>query len=92
MWFMQISNLFAKDEIDDIMSSLTQVMKKEYPKRSPTIENLYAYFITRARSNLHIVLCFSPVSTFWSSVSILLCHLFYYINYIDDVLLKKNFY
>ena len=92
MWFMQISNLFAKDEIDDIMSSLTQVMKKEYPKRPPTIENLYAYFITRARSNLHIVLCFSPVSTFWSSVSILLCHLFYYINYIDDVLLKKNFY
>lgn len=36
-------------------------MKKEFPRRPPTNENLYDYFITRVRNNLHIVLCFSPV-------------------------------
>ena len=36
-------------------------MKKQYPKRVPTNDNLYAYFINRVRTNLHVVLCFSPV-------------------------------
>lgn len=36
-------------------------MKKEYPKRPPTNENLYDYFLSRVKSNLHVVLCFSPV-------------------------------
>lgn len=36
-------------------------MKKEYPRRPPTVENLYDYFMTRVRQNLHVVLCFSPV-------------------------------
>ena len=58
----EVSNLFARDEIDEICNDLIPVMKKEFPRRSPTPENLYDYFITRARKNLHIVLCFSPVS------------------------------
>ncbi|GFR77163.1 dynein heavy chain 8, axonemal, partial [Elysia marginata] len=57
----EISNLFARDEIDEITSELVPVMKKEFPKRPPTQENLYDYFMSRARANLHIVLCFSPV-------------------------------
>ncbi|XP_066913562.1 dynein axonemal heavy chain 5-like [Clytia hemisphaerica] len=57
----EVSNLFARDEIDEITSELIPVMKKEYPRRPPTSENLYEYFINRARSNLHVVLCFSPV-------------------------------
>ena len=36
-------------------------MKKEFPRRPPTNENLYDYFMTRVRQNLHVVLCFSPV-------------------------------
>ena len=36
-------------------------MKKEFPYCPPTGENLYDYFITRARKNLHLALCFSPV-------------------------------
>jgi len=56
--------LFARDEIDEIIQSLVPVMKKEYPKRPPTNENLYDYFLSRAKSNLHVVLCFSPVSIF----------------------------
>lgn len=36
-------------------------MKREFPRRPPTNENLYDYFMSRVRHNLHVVLCFSPV-------------------------------
>ncbi|XP_076264862.1 dynein heavy chain 8, axonemal kl-3 [Rhynchophorus ferrugineus] len=57
----EIANLFAKDELDEIQSDLIPIMKKIQPKRPPTVDNLYDFFITRARQNLHVVLCFSPV-------------------------------
>ena len=57
----EVSNLFARDELDEITGELISVMKKQYPRRPPTQENLYDYFISRARRNLHVVLCFSPV-------------------------------
>eukprot|EP00043_Microstomoeca_roanoka_P013217 m.129292 g.129292 ORF g.129292 m.129292 type:complete len:4796 (-) comp15694_c0_seq1:72-14459(-) len=58
----EIGGLFARDEIDEICSELLPVMKKEFPRRAPSNENLYDYFINRVRNNLHVVLCFSPVS------------------------------
>nr|XP_033785734.1 dynein heavy chain 5, axonemal isoform X1 [Geotrypetes seraphini] len=57
----EVSNLFPRDEIDEITSDLISSMKREYPRRPPTNENLYDYFMTRVRQNLHVVLCFSPV-------------------------------
>lgn len=57
----EVSNLFARDEIDEITNELIPVMKKENPRHPPTGENLYEYFIDRVRKNLHIALCFSPV-------------------------------
>uniref|UniRef100_A0A2K5U8Y9 Dynein axonemal heavy chain 5 n=1 Tax=Macaca fascicularis TaxID=9541 RepID=A0A2K5U8Y9_MACFA len=57
----EVSNLFARDETDEINSNLVSVMKKEFPKCPPTNENLHDYFMSRVRQNLHIVLCFSPV-------------------------------
>uniref|UniRef100_A0A3B4UMV2 Dynein axonemal heavy chain 5 n=1 Tax=Seriola dumerili TaxID=41447 RepID=A0A3B4UMV2_SERDU len=57
----EVSNLFARDEIDEILSDLIPVMKRESPRRPPTNENLYEYFMSRVRHNLHVVLCFSPV-------------------------------
>ncbi|KAK3736698.1 hypothetical protein QZH41_011488 [Actinostola sp. cb2023] len=57
----EVSNLFARDELDEISQNLIPVMKKELPRVVPTQDNLYAYFISRARKNLHVVLCFSPV-------------------------------
>lgn len=57
----EVSNLFARDEIDEITNDLVPIMKKEYPRRPPTNENLYDYFLTRVRNNLHVCLCFSPV-------------------------------
>ena len=58
----EISNLFAREELDEITGELVPIMKMQYPRHPPTQENLYDYFISRARRNLHIVLCFSPVS------------------------------
>ena len=60
----EVSNLFARDELDEITGELIPVMKKQFPRHPPTQENLYDYFISRARKNLHVVLCFSPVSHF----------------------------
>uniref|UniRef100_A0A8C3CTQ3 Dynein axonemal heavy chain 5 n=1 Tax=Cairina moschata TaxID=8855 RepID=A0A8C3CTQ3_CAIMO len=57
----EVSNLFARDEIDEIISDLIPALKKEHPRRPPTSEVLYDYFMTRVRQNLHVVLCFSPV-------------------------------
>ncbi|NXF87312.1 DYH8 protein, partial [Eubucco bourcierii] len=57
----EISNLFARDELDEITQGLIPVMKKEMPRCPPTLDNLYEYFLTRAKKNLHVVLCFSPV-------------------------------
>ncbi|KAB0796033.1 hypothetical protein PPYR_10094 [Photinus pyralis] len=57
----EIANLFPKDELDEITTELIGVMKKVAPKKVPTNDVLYDFFISRARSNLHVVLCFSPV-------------------------------
>ena len=66
----EVSNLFARDELDEITGELIPIMKKQYPRRPPTQENLYDYFISRARRNLHVVLCFSPVSVCSRLVSV----------------------
>uniref|UniRef100_A0A3P8WNT4 AAA+ ATPase domain-containing protein n=1 Tax=Cynoglossus semilaevis TaxID=244447 RepID=A0A3P8WNT4_CYNSE len=57
----EVSNLFARDELDDITQDLIPVMKRQHPRHPPTPENLYDFFLSRVRSNLHVVLCFSPV-------------------------------
>ncbi|XP_023932721.1 dynein heavy chain 5, axonemal [Lingula anatina] len=57
----EVSNLFARDEMDEILQELVAVMKREFPRRPPTNENLYDYYLSRCRDNLHVVLCFSPV-------------------------------
>ena len=60
-FYRQVSNLFARDELDEITQGLIGIMKKEMPRVPPTNDNLYSYFISRSRKNLHVVLCFSPV-------------------------------
>ena len=66
----EVPNLFAREEIDEINSELTPIMKNEFPRRAPTPENLYDYFLSRARQNLHVVLCFSPVGEKFRSRSL----------------------
>ena len=57
----QVANLFARDEMDEILGALVPLMKKEFPKRPPSNENLKEYYLFRVRINLHVALCFSPV-------------------------------
>lgn len=59
----EVANLFPKDELDEILNKMVPLMKKADPKRAPTPDNLYNFFISKARNQLHIALCFSPVST-----------------------------
>lgn len=61
LFFAQVSGLFGRDDIDDILNALIPVMKKEFPRRPPDIETLNEYFFQRIRKNLHICLCFSPI-------------------------------
>lgn len=56
-----ISNLFTRDEQQEIISELTPIMKREHPKRTPNTETVMEYFMTRTCQNLHVVFCFSPV-------------------------------
>ncbi|CAF1397791.1 unnamed protein product [Rotaria sordida] len=56
----EVSGLITREEMDETLSELSVKMKKEYPKRILTNENLQNYYYERLRKNLHIVLCFSP--------------------------------
>lgn len=58
----EIGGLLPRDELDELLNGLIGPMKQQYPRRAPTMEALYEYFIERVKENLHTVLCFSPVS------------------------------
>ena len=59
-FFSKVSGLITREEMVETLSELPVKMKKEYPKRSLTNENLQNYYRERLQKNLHIVLCFSP--------------------------------
>ena len=52
----EVPNLFGPDELPEIKTAMQAITKG-----SETMEQLYALFVERAKSNLHVVLCMSPV-------------------------------
>jgi len=54
-----ISGLFAKDEIDSMINNLRNEAKSQGIPDLP--DAMLAFLISRVRTNLHVVLCFSPV-------------------------------
>lgn len=58
-----ITNLFSKDEQAEIIQELSPIMRRENPKRTLNQEVVMEYFMNRTCQNLHVVLCFSPVSS-----------------------------
>eukprot|EP00599_Poterioochromonas_sp_BG-1_P017876 CAMPEP_0173166600 /NCGR_PEP_ID=MMETSP1105-20130129/22117_1 /TAXON_ID=2985 /ORGANISM="Ochromonas sp., Strain BG-1" /LENGTH=3828 /DNA_ID=CAMNT_0014087887 /DNA_START=639 /DNA_END=12125 /DNA_ORIENTATION=- len=55
----EVSNLFAQDETDKIVGDMIPVCRGAgIPE---TRDNCLAYFVSRVRDKLHIVLCMSPV-------------------------------
>ena len=65
----EIPNLFPKDELIQIASELRSSAMKQIPGFVDTPDNLTKYFFSRVNSNLHVVLCMSPVSTKFSERS-----------------------
>lgn len=58
----EVSNLLPKDELMVMASELRTLAMKQVPNFVETPDNLVKFFIDRVRSNLHVVLCMSPVS------------------------------
>jgi dynein heavy chain len=59
----EVPNLIPKDELTIMASELRPLAIKQVPNFIDSPDNLVKFFIDRVRSNLHIVLCMSPVST-----------------------------
>ncbi|PFH32513.1 putative dynein gamma chain, flagellar outer arm [Besnoitia besnoiti] len=58
----EVAGLFAKDERDNMVAERRADFLKERPDQEETLVNLYNFFLDRVRDNLHVVLCFSPLS------------------------------
>lgn len=58
----EVANLIPKDELMVMASELRPIAVKTVPNFVETPDNLVKFFIDRVRSNLHVVLCMSPVS------------------------------
>ena len=57
----EVSNLLPKDELMAMASELRTLAIKQIPNFVDTPDNLVRHFVDRVRSNLHVVLCMSPV-------------------------------
>lgn len=54
-----IPELFAKDELDGILGKVRSEAKQAGYLDTP--DQLFEFFLSKARKNLHLALCFSPV-------------------------------
>ena len=57
----ELPHLFSKEELEAIVGDLRIKFNKVHKGVPDTYENLYRFFLTQARNNIHVVLCFSPV-------------------------------
>lgn len=55
----EVPNLFPKDELAGVLDEVRPAAKKE--GAGETAEALYAFFLERVRTNLHVILCLSPI-------------------------------
>ena len=55
----QVPNLYKSEDFTEVQNELSPIMKKEGLDETP--DKAFKFFIDRVRSNLHIVLCMSPV-------------------------------
>ncbi|XP_063042411.1 dynein axonemal heavy chain 2 [Engraulis encrasicolus] len=55
----EVPNLYKPDEFEEVQSALSDCARKDNVLETP--DSMFTYLIERVRSNLHIVLCMSPV-------------------------------
>ena len=58
----EVAGLFQKDEREAMCAEIRNDFVKHRPGQEDTMTNLQQFFTDRVRDNLHIVLCFSPMS------------------------------
>ena len=63
----ELPNLFPRDELDAIIGECRERYTAIWKGSEPTVDQLWAFFIERARANLHLSLCFSPVGIKFST-------------------------
>ena len=51
-------HLFTNDELDGLLQALAPAMKREHPTLSGL--DYLKYFVSRVKTNLHIMICLSP--------------------------------
>lgn len=54
-------NLFPTEEKAEIMEMVRNDARSDNKAPEGTPDQLYSYFVDRCRTNLHVVLCFSPI-------------------------------
>ncbi|KAL6262835.1 hypothetical protein P5V15_005625, partial [Pogonomyrmex californicus] len=55
----EVANLYKSDEMEDIKNKLSKEVTKT--GKTPTTETVYSFLIERARANMHLILCMSPI-------------------------------
>nr|XP_012223058.1 PREDICTED: dynein heavy chain 2, axonemal-like [Linepithema humile] len=55
----EVANLYKSDEMEDIKNRLSKEVTKT--GKIPTSETVYSFLIERARANMHLILCMSPI-------------------------------
>ncbi|XP_053977121.1 dynein axonemal heavy chain 2 [Hylaeus volcanicus] len=55
----EVANLYKSDEMEEIRKQLTKEATRS--GRVPTTESIYSLLIERARANMHLILCMSPI-------------------------------
>jgi dynein heavy chain len=58
-FLQKVPNLFTKDDLSAIFDQCRAEAKKA--NAGDTDDELYSFFMEKARKNMHIVLCLSPV-------------------------------
>ena len=57
----EVAGLFPKEEQDALVNDCRPAFKKHAPGEIDSYDNLWNFFTSRVRDNLHLCLCFSPV-------------------------------
>ncbi|KAL0129633.1 hypothetical protein PUN28_001711 [Cardiocondyla obscurior] len=55
----EVANLYKSDEMEDIKNKLSKEVTRT--GSTPTTEAIYSFLIERARANMHLILCMSPI-------------------------------
>ncbi len=60
----EVPNLFARDELPGVLEEIRAASKQAGAGETP--DQLYNFFLSRVKANLHVILCISPAGDAFS--------------------------